>query len=207
MALLNACLGRHCSVVGCCCDHCLVIAGRAGPSPDKPRQPTAMRTAASDDSSLSSQQWGKTTARARAAVARAVLSPQHSVSSGDSLRRSSSSNSGQRSSIATSQDSPEHDSGDYMPLPGQSHRHLDSEMRQGEDSSYNALQRNLLAQYKDSSEGYRPQVKAAEGSSVTFGRGQPLQALPEASSSAFQVSHHWLKTSLPLFLLIVCSCC
>lgn len=148
-----------------------------------------MRTAASDEGSLSTQHWGSTTARARAALAQSVLCPQHSASSSDNLQRNSSGGLASSSLGADSQDSLEHSSGGSLPSPGQSQQDQDSLTRDGDRVPYKALQRNLLAPYKDSSEGSRPQTKAAEGTSVKFGRGQPLQALPEASTSAFQVSH------------------
>lgn len=162
---------------------CSRPAGRCG---DRPRQVPNMQTAASDESSLCHNPMSKTTARAGAAVTRAVLcqDSQDSASFSNSSHGSSfgSMDSGRHSPELSSQDSAEHSSGDL-----QSH----SDSQQTKDSQgvpYNALQHNLLAQYKPESEESRLQAKGTEGTSVSFGRGQPLQALPEEASSALQVS-------------------
>lgn len=138
---------------------------------------------------MGSQGLEQTTARARAAVARAVLYPQPSAT----FSSSSSSDSGRPRSSLSSQDSlgsaalPERESKECEASTSQprQHRHVD-----GSDEGTtprNDLQRNLLAQYKAVSEGSRMQAKAAEGKRVTLGGGQPLQPLPEGSPSPFQV--------------------
>ena len=145
---------------------------------------------------MSSQRLDQATARARAAVARAVLCPQPSAtSSGGTLHRSSSSDSGRASSSVSSQDSlgssavSERVSEECKASTSQPRQRRDGDVRDKGTASCNGLQHNLLAQYKADSEASRGQAKgkAAEGARVTFGRGQPLQALPEGSHLPFQV--------------------
>lgn len=136
---------------------------------------------------MHSQSLGQTTARARAAVARAVLCAQHSTTSSggssSSLGSPSSDDSLGRGS------SPEHPSAERQPSKDhQPHQERSPQVRDQGMGPSNGLQRNLLAQYKSHPEGSRAQAKAAAGTRVTFGRGQPLQPLPEGSPSPFQVS-------------------
>lgn len=68
------------------------------------------------------------------------------------------------------------------------HRNVDTRDEGGTIAPCNGLQRNLLAQYKSDSEGSRMRAQGAQGAiGPSFGRGQPLQPLPEGSPSPFQV--------------------
>ena len=147
-----------------------------------------MQTAASNNNTMGSQHLDQTTLRARAAVARAVLCPQqHSASTFSSS--SSSSESGRLSSRDSlgSAPSPERQSVECKASTSQSQQHRKGDVRDEEAAPCKDLQRNLLPQCKSDSDGSRRQARAAEGSRVTFGRGQPLQPLPEGSPSPFQV--------------------
>ena len=106
----------------------------------------------------------------------------HCSSSGSSLGRPSSEDS------LGSSSSPERPAGECELSNGQSHQERNGDVRDQGPVLANGLQRNLLAQYKGHTEGSRMQAKAAAGTRVTFGRGQPLQPLPEGSPSPFQVS-------------------
>ena len=160
---------------------------------ETPRKLSSM-SAASNNSTLSSQHLEQATAQARAAVARAALCPQPSCNGCSSHRTSSnSSDSSRPSTCVSSQDQlrsaalPEREAGECEASTSQPGQHRDGHVRDEGTVSCNDLQRNLLAQYKADSEGSRVQTKAAEDASGTFGRGQPLQPLPEGSPSPFQV--------------------
>ncbi len=134
-----------------------------------------MRTANSDDTSLQSQDLGQTTARVRAAAARAVLctdSPQHKSSNEPSQQQSGSAPD-KSNGITGQQSQSGHEEQSHRQLNGLSH---------GKDG----LQRNLLAQY----EGAKPAVATAVKHTDRdgFGGGQSLEALPEGTSLVFQVS-------------------
>lgn len=160
--------------------------------------PRKAQSTASNNSTAGSQNLDHTTARARAAVARAVLCEHPSAgSSGPSSQRSSSSSSdsGRASSCRSSQDSlasasPERKSEETEEASTSElcqHRNVDTR-DEGGTSPCNGLQRNLLAQYKSDSEGSRMRAQGAQGAiGPSFGRGQPLQPLPEGSPSPFQV--------------------
>ena len=170
-----------------------------------PRKACGMQSAASNNSTMGSQCLEQTTAQARAAVARAVLCPQPSATlSGSS---STSSHSGKLSSCISSQDSlesaalPERKSAECDAPTSQPCQHRDADGRGEGTMPRNDLQRNLLAQYKANSEGSRVQAKAAEGTRVDFGRGQPLQPLPEGSPSPFQVCTYVASQAGRFFLL------
>ena len=157
-------------------------------SGETPRKAPGMQTAPSNNNTMHSHHLDQTTARARAAVAWAVLCPQqHSASTFSSS--SSSSELGRLSSQDSlrSAPSPERQAVECKAFASQSHQHRKGDVRDEQTASCKDLQRNLLAQYKSDSDGSRRQAKAAEGSRMTFGRGQPLQSLPEGSPSPFQV--------------------
>jgi hypothetical protein len=143
-----------------------------------------MRTANSDGSILQSQVLGQPTARARAAVARAVLceSPQHKSSNEPSHQHLGSSPA-KLNGIAGQQSRSGHEEQSHRQLNGHSH---------GRDG----LQRNLLAPY----EGARPGVAKAvnQVDRDGFGGRQPLEALPEGNSLVFQVTIHISVCSITL---------
>lgn len=145
--------------------------GQRGAAGEKQR--LSMRTANSDDTSLHSQDLGQPTARARAAVARAVLctkSPRYKSSNEPSQQQSGSSPD-TLNGISGQQLQSGHEEQLHRQLNGHSH---------GKDG----LQRNLLAPY----EAARPAAATAvnHADRDRFGRGQSLEALPEGNSLLFQ---------------------
>ncbi len=158
-------------------------AGRRGAAEEKQR--LGMRTANSDDTILQSQDLGQPTARAQAAVARAVLctkSPQHQSSNEPSQQQPSS-----------SPDKPNGTAGQQLQSghEEQLHRQLN-----GHSHGKDGLQRNLLAPY----EAARPAAASAVSHADRdgFGRGQSLEALPEGNSLVFQVIIHISVFSISL---------
>lgn len=161
----------------------VTAAGRRGAAGEKQR--LGMRTANSDNTSLQSQDLGQPTARARAAVARAVLctkSPRHKSSNEPSQQQSGSSPD-TLNGISGQQLQSGHEEHLHRQLNGHSH---------GKD----ALQRNLLAPY----EAARPAAATAvnHADRDRFGRGQCLEALPEGNSLLFQVPIHISDCSISL---------
>ena len=172
---------------------CLILvrlwsAGRVLPNADKPGQTLGMHSAASDDSFIRPQHHGQTSARAKEAVAQAVLGSQDGTSSSGSSNERSSMESNRQSSELSFQASPERRSGSFKAPLTQSLQHLSGDSSNRGVMPYSALQRNLLAQYKAEAERTRPQATAVEDAQGPFGRGQPLQSLPEGTSSTFQVN-------------------
>ena len=148
-------------------------AGRRGAAEEK-HQRLGMRTATSNDSSLQSQELGQTTARARAAVARAVLctkAPQH-LSSNEPSQQQPGSSPDAPNGTAGQQLQSGHEEQLYRQHNGHSH---------GKDG----LQRNLLAPYKAARPAVAPAVNHADRDG--FGKGQSLEALPEGNLLVFQV--------------------
>ena len=93
---------------------------------------------------------------------------------------------------------PERESGERQEAStSQPRQHGDRDVRDEGTVPCHDMQCNLLAQYKADSEGSRVQAKgkAVGGAGVTFGRGQPLQPLPEGSPSPFQVCVYlWISS-------------
>lgn len=171
----------------------MVSADRPGGPGEVPRK---AQSTASNNSTAGSQNLDHTTARARAAVARAVLCehPSPSSSGPSSQHSSSSSDSGRASSCRSSQDSraseglPERETEEASTSQPRELRNVDNRSEGGTTAPCNGLQRNLLAQYKSDSEGSRMRAQGAQGAiGPSFGRGQPLQPLPEGAPSPFQV--------------------